>query len=298
VPWHDEFLRPSGSELQGLDDWLFRNAHGAVPRLEDEGRFAQSGAYAFLMDLDEGSSLPAVTGALCQSCDSAGRAYPLAVAASVTLEDGVRAHPETAPILLDAFWQDAVEVLSAFSSARPTGEDALIERGTGASLEPVGAASALYTRWAQQTTVGELCTLLDRPLAWVSGAVWHVSGLAATAAEPRRKPSFIRLPLGRAGGSALCFWLDVLRRSPGWSARVPSFFWSHDGESGDAVLCTGAPGESTLAALWRPDLSSDPSWDFVRDDPGPPPTTALLEPSDEAVSLFIQRLASRSSSTA
>ncbi len=39
-------------------------------------------------------------------------------------------------------------------------------------------------------------------------------------------PLSLRLPLGQAGGAALCFCSDLARRFLGWRATVPSFFWS------------------------------------------------------------------------
>jgi hypothetical protein len=63
--------------------------------------------------------------------------------------------------------------------------------------------------------------------------------------------------LGLAAGGALCFWLDVVRRAAGWQLHVPSFFWSHDEQSGDALLFVDAPGDTALATLWGGDATPD-----------------------------------------
>ena len=68
--------------------------------------------------------------------------------------------------------------------------------------------------------------------------------------ERPRTPLTLRLPLGQAGGAAVCFWLDLVQRLTGWLATIPSFFWSHDGTSGTMLLHLGEPPRVTLAELW------------------------------------------------
>ena len=116
----------------------------------------------------------------------------------------------------------------------------------------------MYGDWLRRTTVGDLCALLERPPAWLDRALLAISDAVAlpAVAEGSSRPRSIRLPLGEAGGSALCVWLDVIRRAAGRSARVPSFFWSHDGRLGDALLFLDTPSESTLATLWRVDADA------------------------------------------
>jgi hypothetical protein len=70
--------------------------------------------------------------------------------------------------------------------------------------------------------------------------------------ERPRTPLTLRLPLGAAGGAAVCFWVDLVRRAAGWRSTIPSFFWSHDGETGTMLLHLGDAPRSTLVDLWIP----------------------------------------------
>lgn len=144
----------------------------------------------------------------------------------------------------------------------------------------------LYARWTQQTTAAELSSLLGRPVEWLAGAARYALRLTVDS-----RSLAIRVPLGRAGGSALCFWLDLLRRSVRSSPQVPSFFWSHDGEAGDAVMCLGVPGESTLAALWLNELAEPRFLDLLHRDASPPqPFPSGL--GDRSVASFLDAIES------
>jgi type VI secretion system ImpM family protein len=297
VPWRDEFLRASGlpSELRSLDEWLFRNAHAAlaIDSVAAGGRAPAS--YGFLMKLiGADDALHAVAGVLSPSHDRAGRAYPLAVAAPVTLATDVDAHPEIAPIVLESYWRVAVDVLSAVQSAPLTTDDRSLERLTEGPLESGESALNLYGAWARQTAVEELCSLLERSFEWLASAAKGIVGLVAPPGrfiESAHAPA-IRVPLGHAAGGALCFWLDLLRRAarPG---RAPSFFWSHDGETGDALLCLGAPTETTLAALWHLEAAGGTVSDFTRPDlvrEGSAPSAG----ADGSLASFLQRVEAQS----
>jgi type VI secretion system ImpM family protein len=290
APWHDEFLRPSSKEgdLRAIDEWVFRNADAMAASLVANASRPQ-GAFGFLVKVDETDPLQAVAGVLRASRDSAGRHYPLIVAASLTMERSVAGRPEVAPILLDSYWQVAVDALDAWAAAAPAAGDNL-ELVTSAPFESASSALDLYTGWTQETAGADLCSLLDRPLEWVRGAA---ARLAAVARHPPRTLAAVRAPLGRAGGSALCFWLDVLRRSARWRAHLPSFFWTHDGDTGHAILCLGAPSAAALAALWSVDSADAAVWD-VQDVGASAPVGLSAE---ESVSSFLSQLESWASSS-
>ncbi len=267
APWNEEYLRAPArhAELRSLDEWIFRNA-SAMPALSQTvGREVPIPTYGFLVSVDASAPLQAVAGVLSPSQDKAGRAYPLVVAAAANLEPRVVAHPEVAPILLESYWEIAVEALTGLSSETPAVGDRSLERATETPLESALAALELYTRWTRETSVADLCALLGRSTEWLDSAGRQVLESAS--------PSLlaIRVPLGGAAGSALCFWLDVLRRAGRWEGgRAPSFFWSHDGVGGDALLCPGAPGESVLAALWTNAPAGEIVCDLARIGPAPP----------------------------
>jgi hypothetical protein len=81
--------------------------------------------------------------------------------------------------------------------------------------------------------------------------------------EQPDSPLSLRLPLGQAGGAALCFWLDLTRRLVRWRATVPSFFWSHDGQAGGLMLHLGDPPACTMAEIWHPSGERDEVCDLT-----------------------------------
>jgi type VI secretion system ImpM family protein len=267
VPWHDEFLRPATkeSDLLALDEWVFRNADAMTAALPANAN-KPPGTFGFLMKVDQADPLQAVAGVMRASRDSAGRQYPLFVAASLTMERSVAGRPEVAPILLDSYWQIALDTLDIWAAATPEASDRSLELATSAPFESASSALDLYTGWTRETTGADLSAFLDRPFEWVSGAA---ASLAALVRQPSRTLAAVRAPLGRAGGSALCFWLDILRRSTRWRAHLPSFFWTHDGDAGHAVLCLGPPTAAALGGLWNVDAADAAVWNVEADVPGP-----------------------------
>jgi type VI secretion system ImpM family protein len=297
VPWRDEFLRASGlpAELRSLDEWLFRNAHAALAMDTVAAGNRAPSSYGFLMKLKGADdALHAVAGVVSPSHDRAGRAYPLAVAAPVTLANDVDAHPEVAPILLETYWRVAVDVLSAVHSAPLTTDDLSLVRLTEAPLESGETALDLYGAWARQMAVEELCSLLERSVEWLASAAKEIVDLVAPLGRSTEGApvSAIRVPLGRAAGGALCFWLDLLRRAKR-RGHAPSFFWSHDGETGDALLCLGTPAESTLAALWHLEAAGGSVSDFTLPDVVGEPSAPSVG-ADGSLASFLQRVEAQS----
>lgn len=255
APWRAEFLRASArsSELRSFDDWVFRNGSALVEPPSE----SSSISHGFVIRPDPADpALCGIAGVLGPSHDSAGRPYPLCVAAAIAFDADVGAHPEVAPIILESYWDLAIDILTDVRTAPLAAEGAALDALTEQSVEPGASAIDLYADWLRRTNIADFCALLERPPEWLDRALLAIGD---SAAHPRRgegsrrspRADSIRLPLGQAGGSALCFWLDVVRRAARWSARVPSFFWSHDGQLGDALILLDFPTEKTLAALWR-----------------------------------------------
>ncbi|MDP9151419.1 MAG: type VI secretion system-associated protein TagF [Myxococcota bacterium] len=266
--WRMEFLRTSGlsPELQAFDGWLFNNASSLPERGAAGGCDPERPTYGFLMQLNPSDDpFHGIAGVVGPSCDQAGRPFPLSVATPVAIGAQVSAHPEIAPLVLESYWQAASEVLFAVRASAPCPGDRSLEGLTQEPTESATGAFDTYVDWARQMRVGELGSLLERPVSWVEHAVRVI---AEAVARPGRvagptRASAIRVPLGRAGGGALCFWLDVLRRTTFWRAHAPSFFWSHDGRVGDALLSVQAPDERTLATLWRVGAAGHDVWDLT-----------------------------------
>jgi type VI secretion system ImpM family protein len=255
APWRAEFLRVSGrsSELRSFDDWVFRNGSA----LTEPPSESSSVSHGFVIRPEHADpALCGIAGVLAPSHDSAGRPYPLCIAAPIAFDADVGSHPEAAPIILESYWDLAIDILTEVRAAPLAAEDATLDALTERGIEPGAGAIDLYGDWLKRTNIADFCALLERPRDWLDRALLAIGDAAA---DPRRREGSrrsphadsIRLPLGQAGGSALCFWLDVVRRAARWSARVPSFFWSHDGQLGDALILLDLPTDKTLAALWH-----------------------------------------------
>jgi hypothetical protein len=225
------------------------------------------------------------------SKDKAGREYPLTVAAPLALERVLAGHPEVTPIVLEPYWQLALEALAAFGSEPMDPDGSTLARITEGPFDSAAAALDLYKQWTDETTFADLCALLDRPPEWLASAAQTVFDLATAKATAQRAEP-IRVPLGQAGGSALCFWIDVLRRGSRGRMQLPSYFWSHDGNAGDAVLCAGPPGESVLAMLWGRWAPGEAGLDLVQHQPLP--ATTSLAADYGSVSSFLQHVESSS----
>jgi hypothetical protein len=256
VEWEYEFLR--GSQLsaseRAFDEWLFRNV-SACDAGGPDGQ-AEPPIYGFVARVDPADRSDAVVaGVISPSRDRAGRAYPAAVVTTLSLEE-VTAHPEVLPILLEGFWKQAIETVTWVRSAPIPPDDPRLD-ALVSPLESSVAALELYRSWTERTSCAEFCRLLDRSPCWFEGALSAV----AQAVRPARggSPSSaagggfhgVRVPLGEAGGAALCLWLDVVWRTIGRRGPCPSFFWSHDALSGDALVSLPASPDLTLRTLWR-----------------------------------------------
>ena len=55
----------------------------------------------------------------------------------------------------------------------------------------------------------------------------------------------------------MCFWLAVAQRALGGNPVPPTFFWTHDGESGQMLMCPGVAPRSTLDQLFAPTESDE-----------------------------------------
>jgi hypothetical protein len=174
-------------------------------------------------------------------------------------------------------------------------------------------ATALYSEWTHSLPMSDLRALLyGAEPGTENGAAPGLGSADAfdTAVrfiidlvKPHRGVDFpktplsLRLPLGQAGGAAVCFWIDMVRRAAGWKATLPSFFWSHDGGTGALVLHLGEPPKSTLAELWMPRGARDEFCDLTLAIPEertrfltplPRSLTELLARDDYAVQDFLR----------
>jgi type VI secretion system ImpM family protein len=258
VPWRAEYLklRWDGDPFTSFDAWMTDNVEWAARRAQrafaDASSSGSGGTHAFVFRPKNGQGV--LSGAIIASADSAGRSYPLAVAAPLVSAAELGASPEVLPLVLEDFWQIASEIAAA---VRASGS---VEQASSAAPSDFawgvdGAqAIAAYAEWATALPLGDLFTLIygnDGPVLASQALRFAVEAVRPFRGTDRpRTPLTLRLPLGAAGGAAVCFWVDLVRRAAGWKSTIPSFFWSHDGAAGNLLLHLGDPPRSTLSDLF------------------------------------------------
>ncbi len=258
----DEYVRVNASTpaFVTFDAWVGENMATASRRGTDWAASYRAGRpHVFVYST--GDSSVVLAGALAPSEDSAGRGYPLFVAREVDVTSAAVRSLEWLPLVLEDVWDGASRV--AASATRDGSVSALEQllRDTPSS-EAVEFPRALesWEQWTRGVSLTELAELLfdTGDVASIAGALRAVLEAVAPhrGATPPRTRLCLRLPLGRAGGAAVCFWLGVVQRAVA-GERVPSFFWTHDGESGSLLLSVGVFPKSTLSQLWMPAPADD-----------------------------------------
>ena len=270
LPSHADFVHvgPSSDLFSRFDAWLTNSVEWAHARSgaiwQDAFRGGAMRAFMY-RGAGPGSEFALVVGALAPSRDEAGRLFPICVAAPVIVSPELAKSAHLLPLACEEIWQVAGETLAALS-ADPTAD-------LGARLaglrEPgvvnLGEAESAYAGWGETLQVWELAELTG----FKQPALRGILRLVSEAVHPYRKqelpstPLSLRLPLGAAGGAAVCFWLDAIRRLVGWRATAPSVFWSHDGTSGQLTVHLGAAPAATVSELWLPTGQSDEFCDLT-----------------------------------
>jgi type VI secretion system ImpM family protein len=267
-----EFLRVRGASpaLSAFDAWVTDATEFAAARAGQAWpeAFRHGAIQAFAYHPSELPVGELVCGALGPSADSAGRQFPLIVAAPLRLAPELHAAPELLPFVLEAFWARASALLAQIQSPYVFDLHAAASTLETAADISVQAAQALYDEWTRGLPLHELWALLGPPLDGTEVAT-SLRLLAATvepfrrAENPTTKLS-LRLPLGQTAGVGLCFWIDLVKRHLGWKATTPSFFWSHDGNWGSAILHLGQAPRITLAELFMPSGQRDEVCDLTQ----------------------------------
>jgi type VI secretion system ImpM family protein len=269
-PAHADFLhlRANHAAFVEFDEWLAASMEWAAGHAGPSwfDAYARGQVHAFVYHPKGRESAP-LTGALGPSADSAGRKFPLALATMLSLSPNLVRSPHLLPLFLEEYWAAAAQLV-AEAALRPLYD--LDERSRALVIEPelgIEQAFSSYGEWTHALPLAELWSLLDQetfgrdpiiPLRLLAEAVRPLARV-----ERPSSPLTLRLPLGQAGGAALCFWLDLARRLVSWRATVPSFFWSHDGQAGGLMLHLGEPPPSTMAELWRPTGERDEVCDLT-----------------------------------
>ncbi|MET0593259.1 MAG: type VI secretion system-associated protein TagF [Polyangiaceae bacterium] len=266
VPWRAEYLkvRWDGDPFTSFDSWMTDNVEWAAVHAQrafaDASSTGSGGMHAFVFRPKNGQGV--LSGAIVASADSAGRSYPLAVGAPLSSAPELGACPEVLPLVLEDFWQSASEIAGAVRAAGSVDGAASATPADFTWSVDVAQACAAYAEWATALPLGDLFSLIygaDGPTLAAQAVRFTVEALRPFRGVDRpRTPLTLRLPLGAAGGAAVCFWVDLVRRAAGWRSTIPSFFWSHDGAAGNLLLHLGDPPRSTLCDLFTsPDDRGD-----------------------------------------
>jgi type VI secretion system ImpM family protein len=312
LPASADFLRVGAHTqlFQALLGWLVDGVQSAAARGTGFAPEAPPGEGAVLAFCYKNRSHPgrpssgrigttALGGALAPSSDQAGRRFPIAAASELLLDAELSQHPEALPLVLESVWATTAQLVLDLQSVDRAALDAA-PLHADADVD-VHAALAAYRGWTRDLDLDDFIALVfDGDAARAAGALALTEDAVApyVGVENPDTPLALRLPLGQAGGAAVCFWLDLIVRLTGWRQTAPSFFWSHDGASGTLMLHLGRVSPSVLSELWLPTGRSDEVCDLVAPERSfrSPQTSrwerAIAEP-DQAVADLLRAAASR-----
>jgi len=272
LPTHADFVHVgAGSELFArFDDWLTDSVEWAHARMGASWREAfRAGTMRAFMYRGAGSGLeqPLVVGALAPSRDEAGRLFPMCLGRSLSPTAEFVRNPHLLPFACESIWQAAGESLAELGTNPALDLSARLADLAEPNAVSFGDAASAYAAWGETMQLSEFVALVLGP--GQVGALRAMLRLMSEAVQPHRNqelpstPLSLRLPLGAAGGAAVCFWLDAVRRLAGWRATVPSIFWSQDGDSGRLTVHLGVAPPATVSELWLPDAKSDEFCDLA-----------------------------------
>ncbi|MGC4088532.1 MAG: type VI secretion system-associated protein TagF [Polyangiaceae bacterium] len=272
LPSRGDFVNlGGGGSLQGeLDAFLTDGVEWANERRGSSWHdsYERSGLQAFVFGARGDRGGPSFcAGVLAPSRDAAGRRFPVCVAFPFAPSAALTAAPEVIPLALEAHWQAASELVADLVADPMLDAARRLEALRVPDDAPVDEASASYRQWTQELQLQELWSLLlpEQTQRKPADLLYLVTETVrpCRGSERPTTPLSLRLPLGAAGGAALCFWLDWVRRVARWKATIPNFFWSHDGHGGATLLNLGLSPKSTLSELWAPTGERDEICDLT-----------------------------------
>ncbi len=260
--WLIDGVQHSAGRSHASPAWPRGNtpAGGGDPAAEDDA--PASAVQALCYRNRRGTT--ALAGALVPSADQAGRRFPIAAASELTIGAELAEHPEALPLVLESVWAVTSQLVVDLQH-QGRGEIEAAEPYAEVDVS-VRDAVATYRSWTDELELDDFIALIfDGDAARAAGALALTDEAVSpyVGVEHPDTPLSLRLPLGQAGGAAVCFWLDLIVRLTGWRRTVPSFFWSHDGASGALMLHLGRVPPAALGELWFPTGASDEVCDLI-----------------------------------
>jgi type VI secretion system protein ImpM len=255
-----EFVGIAESSLQAhFAMWLDEGISHAVDKGGVAWRdlFQDCGPQAFVYRAPPKASAGSVLlGVLGPSEDRFGRPFPFAVVTELR-ESSYASLASSLPVGAERFIGEAAELCRSAPSARRA--SALLARAQEIrppQMEECAVADHDFANWkVREGALAQACSLLfpgtperaETCLRMLVDAVVPVrsrAGLGTCRA--------IRVPLGRGGAAAACFWLDAVRALAQWNWTIPAVFWPADRATGAALIQLGDVAASSFVQLWWP----------------------------------------------
>lgn len=265
-PGSAEYLRVNADDpsLRALDGWLTDANEFALKAGRERwgAAFAAGTPQAFVYRSEERRL---VAGVLAPSADRAGRQFPLVVASPLLADEGLLREPALTPLVFEHLWAENAARVEQIAAGATLELSATAPEHLVPHEIDLDRAKTLYGAWSGELPLSELWALLGVSSSDGGAALRLLRAAVAPfrGVERPTTPLTLRVPLGRMGGVGVCFWIDVLCRSVGWRTTIPSYFWSHDGEAGSALLHLGNPPRATLAQLFMPSTTDDALCDLT-----------------------------------
>ena len=162
VPWRAEYLklRWDGEPFTSFDSWVTDNVEWAALHAGHAFHEASRGGEvnAFVYRPKNGQGV--LAGAILASTDSAGRNFPLIVAAPLVAAGEIGASPEVLPLVLEDFWQQASELAVAVQRCGSVEHAASVAAADFSAGPGPAEARAAYAEWCGALPLADLFALV------------------------------------------------------------------------------------------------------------------------------------------
>jgi type VI secretion system protein ImpM len=259
IPAEADFVRSrSGSPVaESLASWL-------EDSLEVGGARADGSAARFVLRFAGEEAV--FLGALAQSVDKVGRAFPLAVFAAASGSGLGSAFP-LLPRAARAFLDGAEELLRKARSLSLAGFTEGARSLSPPSPGELAGARAWASGPASAWKAGDLLARASGGDPARAPCAWHAFRTACASArgrEPLRGAVALDCPVGNEAD--VYAWLELARRALGWRS-APSFLW-REGATRRLVLAFGPPPAAVIGHLLGPGIDHPRIWRVGNAEPG------------------------------